>query len=86
MVTSDGPDSNRTLEDTPVRAMHPDGRGSVILAEADEPSPADDEAVVAVRLLGVAAALYGVTYLSGYVLISQGLQRMLPRITATALA
>jgi O-antigen/teichoic acid export membrane protein len=44
-----------------------------------------DEAVVAVRLLGVAAALYGVTYLSGYVLISQGLQRMLPRITATAL-
>jgi O-antigen/teichoic acid export membrane protein len=44
-----------------------------------------DAAVPAVRLLGVAAAFYGVTYLTGYVLIAQRRQRVLPWITLVVL-
>jgi O-antigen/teichoic acid export membrane protein len=44
-----------------------------------------DDAIPAVRLLGVAAAFYGVSYLSAYVVISQGRQRVLPWITAGVL-
>jgi O-antigen/teichoic acid export membrane protein len=40
-----------------------------------------DEATTAVRLLGAAAALYPVSYLSGYVLASQDRQRLIPWIT-----
>jgi O-antigen/teichoic acid export membrane protein len=43
------------------------------------------EAASAVRLLGFAAAFYGLTYLSSYVLISQGRQRVLPWIVGGVL-
>ena len=43
-------------------------------------------AIPAVRLLGGAAALYGVGYFAAYVLIAQGRQRILPQVTAVVLA
>ena len=48
-------------------------------------SSAYADATSAVRLLGVAAAFYGVSYLSAYVLISQGRMRVLPWITLAVL-
>lgn len=48
-------------------------------------SSAYDDAVSAVRLLGVAAAFYGVSYLASFVLISQGRLRVLPWITGAVL-
>jgi O-antigen/teichoic acid export membrane protein len=44
-----------------------------------------DPAVPAVRLLGGAAALYGIGYLAANVLIGQGRQRVLPWVTAAVL-
>jgi O-antigen/teichoic acid export membrane protein len=44
-------------------------------------STAYDEAIPAVRLLGAAAAFYGVSYLAAHVLIAQRRQRVLPWIT-----
>jgi O-antigen/teichoic acid export membrane protein len=44
-----------------------------------------DDAVTAVRLLGAATALYGVSYLSAYVFVGQGRQGSLPRLTALVL-
>jgi O-antigen/teichoic acid export membrane protein len=43
-------------------------------------------AIPAVRLLGGAAALYGIGYLAAYILIAQGRQRVLPQVTAGVLA
>lgn len=43
-------------------------------------------AVIAVRLLGGAAALYGISYLSSYVLVSQNRQRSIAWITAAVAA
>lgn len=45
-----------------------------------------DPAVPAVRLLGGAVALYGVSYLGYYVLVAQHRQRVLPIVTAAVLA
>jgi len=45
-----------------------------------------DEAENAVRLLGAAAALYPISYLSGYVLVSQDRQRLIPWITGAVAA
>jgi O-antigen/teichoic acid export membrane protein len=45
-----------------------------------------DPAVPAVRLLGGAVALYGVSYLAYYVLVAQHRQRVLPIVTAAVLA
>ena len=44
-----------------------------------------DPSVPAVRLLGVAAAFYGVSFLGATALIAQGRQRVLPWITAVVL-
>jgi O-antigen/teichoic acid export membrane protein len=44
-----------------------------------------DAAIPAVRLLGVAAAFYGVSYLAAHVLIAQRRQRVLPWITLAVL-
>jgi len=44
--------------------------------------PGYTDAVSAVRLLAPAVGLYGLSYLSGYVLISQDRQRIIPWITA----
>lgn len=44
-----------------------------------------DPALDAVRLLGGAAALYGISYLSAYVLMGQGRQAVMPRITVVVL-
>ena len=48
-------------------------------------SSAYDEAIPAVRLLGAAAAFYGVSYLAAHVLIAQRRQRVLPWITLVVL-
>lgn len=49
-------------------------------------SPDFAPAVPALRLLGGAAALYGVGYFSAFVLLSQGRQGVLPWVTASVLA
>jgi O-antigen/teichoic acid export membrane protein len=47
--------------------------------------PSYADAASALALLGGAAALYGVTYLAGFVLLSQDRQAVIPVVTATAL-
>jgi O-antigen/teichoic acid export membrane protein len=71
-----------------VCALAPIGTAMAVLAEpivellySSDFAPA----IPAVRLLGGAAALYGVGYFCAFVLIAQGHQRVLPKVTACVL-
>ncbi|RKQ91782.1 O-antigen/teichoic acid export membrane protein [Solirubrobacter pauli] len=69
-------------------ALAPIGTAFAVLAEPIVDvvyGPDYADAVAAVRLLGGAAALYGVGYFGAFVLIAQGRQRILPQITAGVL-
>jgi O-antigen/teichoic acid export membrane protein len=71
-----------------VTALLPVGTCFVLFAEPIVDlvySTGYEEAVGALRLLGVAACCYGITYLASYVLIAQGREIVLPWATAAVL-
>jgi O-antigen/teichoic acid export membrane protein len=72
-----------------VALLLPLGTGFVLFAEPVTRLVYSDEytdAATAVRLLGGAVALYGLSYLSSYVLIAQDRQRLIPWVTALVAA